>query len=284
VVTAADPVVEEIELAVLLEAVNRRYGHELREWEAARVRNRVRQLVADGHFSSISAFQERILRDDTWLDKLMTGLWSRPNRGMFADPAFWRTVRWKIVPLLRTWPTVRAWVGGCATGEDAWSLSVLLEEEGLGPRATVHATDLDEATVVRAREHMATPAELTAWEANYRLAGGLGSLASFFARAPAEAGAPPTGAALRRPVCDRIAWSRHVPGIEPSFNEFHLILFRNPFVWTDRRARERVGTLLRDSQVMFGFLCLDDAETLRAMPRGTWDLLDRELAIARRIA
>jgi chemotaxis protein methyltransferase CheR len=272
-----DAVIEDIELALLLEGVQRRYGLELREWEPTRVRNRVRQMVVEGEFSSISGFQEKLLRDDAWLDRLMTGLWSRPNRGMFADPAFWRTVRWKLIPLLRTWPTVRAWVAGCATGEEAWSLAVLFDEEGLGTRAVIHATDLNEATLDKARTTRATAAQIATWEGNYRLAGGLRSLAQCFDMAD--------GAGTLKPaLADRIAYSRHVPGIEPSFNEFHLILFRNPFVWTDRRARDRVGTLLRDSQVTFGFLCLDEADSMRCLPKGSFDLLDRDLAIARRVA
>jgi chemotaxis protein methyltransferase CheR len=271
------PDVEEIELSLLLEAVQRRYGHELRHWDAARVRDRVTNLVAEGQFSSISALQAMVLREESWLERLMSGIWSQPGRGMFADPPFWRALRWKILPVLRTWPTIRAWVAGCATGGDAWSLGVLFEEEGLGRRAVVHATDLDDAMLRVARESAAGPENVASWEANYRLSGGLRSLGSYFD----EEGGIST---LRPEVRDRIAYSRHVPGIEPSFNEFQLILFRNPFVWADSGARQRVGALLRESQVTFGFLCLDEPETLQCLPRGVWSLVDRKLAIARRVA
>ncbi len=271
-----EPAIEDIEVALLLEAVQRRYGHELRNWEAGRIRKRVQQVVSEGEFSSISALQEKILRDEVWLGRLMAGLWSQPNRGMFADPAFWRALRWKVIPFLRTWPTVRCWVAGCATGEDAWSLAVLLDEEGLGNRAVIHATDLDEAMMTGARAGTATPTQLSAWEANYRRSGGLGSLGQYFQEVEGVR-------TLRPPVSERIAYSRHVPAIEPSFNEFHLILFRNPFVWTERTAAQRVGTLLRDSQVRFGFLCVYDAATMRFLPRATWDLIDPDVAIARRI-
>ncbi|MBA2319933.1 MAG: hypothetical protein H0V89_02150 [Deltaproteobacteria bacterium] len=207
----------------------------------------------------------------------MAGIWSQPGRGMFADAPFWRALRWKIIPVLRTWPTVRAWVCGCGTGADAWALSVLFEEEGLARRAVVHATDLDESMLRHAREGIATKEEVGAWEANYRLSGGLGTLASFFQEGDG-------GMSMVDKVRDRIAYSRHVPGIEPSFNEFQLILFRNPFVWADSGARDRVGALLRESQVTFGFLCLDEIETLQCLPRGVWSIFDRKLAIARRVA
>jgi chemotaxis protein methyltransferase CheR len=271
-----DNVLDEIELDLLLEAVNRRYGYRLRDWEPGRVASRVAELVEEGRFSSISAFQEQILRDEKWMHRLIHGLWSQPDRGMFADPAFWRTLRWKIIPMLRTWPTIRAWVAGCGTGGEAWSLAVLFEEEGLGKRAVTHATDLDEPALTAARAGTASPAQLEAWEANYRLAGGLGNLTAWF-----DVDGPT--ASLRAPVRERVAFSRHVPAIEPSFNEFHLILFRNPFVWTSPTAREQVGALLRESQVTFGFLCLDDADTLQCLPRGVWSVVDRKLAIARRV-
>jgi chemotaxis protein methyltransferase CheR len=276
-VITRDSTVEDIELSLLLEGVQRRYGYELREWEPTRVAERVRQMTIEGGFTSISAFQETLLRDPVWLDRLMTGLWSRPNRGMFADPPFWRAVRWKLVPLLRTWPSVRVWVAGCATGEDAWSLAVLLDEEGLGTRAVIHATDINDLVLDVARTATASPAQLSAWEGNHRRAGGLQGLAECFERVDGKC-------TLKKRYRERIAWSRHVPGVEPSFNEFHLILFRNPFVWTERRARDRVGALLRDSQVTFGFLCLDSIESMRCLPKGSFDVLDRDLAIARRVA
>ena len=267
------PDVDDIELSLLLEGVQRRYGHELRHWDPTLVRARVGHLIETGGFSSISALQERVLRDDQWFEKLIDGIWSQPGRGMFGDPAFWRTLRWKIIPMLRTWPTVRAWVAGCATGADAWSLAVLFEEEGLSRRGVIHATDLDESLLKTARAGQATGEQVASWETNHRMSGGLGSLGAFF-----------EGGELAARARDRIAYSRHVPGIEPSFNEFQLILFRNPFVWTDGAARQRVGALLRDSQVTFGFLCLDDAETLNRLPHGVWEIIDRKLAIARRVA
>jgi chemotaxis protein methyltransferase CheR len=272
-----EPDIEEIELALLLDGVERRYGHRLRDWDATAVRTRVEEMVAEGGFASISAFQEQLLREDAWLARMMSGLWSRPNRGMFADAAFWRAIRWKIVPVLRTWPSIRVWVAGCATGEDAWSLAVMLEEESLGNRTVIHATDLDEAVLDEAREGWTSTEALRAWETSYRMAGGPRGLAGAFEEDGERA-------RLKAPYRERIAWSRHVPGIEPSFNEFHLILFRNPFVWADSRARERVGALLRESQVVFGFLCLDRPETLQCLPRETWSFVDRELAIARRVA
>jgi hypothetical protein len=138
----------------------------------------------------------------------------------------------------------------------------------------VQATDPEEAALALAREGRAGVAQLGSWAIDHRLSGGDDLLRYFEVEAD--------GAQLRPALLGRIGWARHLPGMDGAFNEFSLILFRNPFVWSGEAECRQVAALLRDSQARFGFLCVDDAATLRRLDG--WELVDGGLGIARRVA
>lgn len=199
---------------------------------------------------------------------------SRKRRGMFAEPLFWRTLRRQVLPALRSWPIVRVWVAGCASGEEVWSLAVMLDEEGLGGRARLLATDADEAVLEQARAGVVARADLAEWTRDHRLSGGDG-LERYFEVHEDRARLHP--ALLRH-----VGWGRHVPGVDAAFNEFSLIVFRHPWATSGEAARRKVVALLRESQARFGYLCVEDASTLRWLHG--WEPVDRAFGIVRRVA
>src|SRR5438105_6286130 len=141
---------EDLEVQLLLEAVYRRYGFDFREYAPASLRRRVKRRVKLEELPSISALQEQLLRDRDLMHRLLLDL-SINVTAMFRDPSFYLTFRGKVVPLLRTYPFVRVWVAGCSTGEEVYSLAMLLEEESLYERTRIYATDINEAVLERAR-------------------------------------------------------------------------------------------------------------------------------------
>ncbi|HEX7187061.1 MAG TPA: CheR family methyltransferase, partial [Actinomycetes bacterium] len=141
---------EAIEIALLLEGVQQHYGFDFRQYAKASLRRRLwRRVFAEG-LSTISGLQERVLHDRAAMERLLLDL-SINVTAMFRDPTFFRSFREKVVPLLRTYPFVRIWNAGCATGEETWSLAILLAEEGLADRVRIYATDINQAVIERAK-------------------------------------------------------------------------------------------------------------------------------------
>jgi chemotaxis protein methyltransferase CheR len=184
------------------------------------------------------------------LDKLMLRVTT-----LFRDPRFFRCVRERVVPVLRTYPYPRLWVAGCSTGQEALSLAILLREEGLYERCRIYATDINEAVLEQARNGLLPLDSLDEYQHNYRAAGGVRDLANYYTRGKSWAVIDPA-------VLERIAVFRHDLARDASFNEFHVIFCRNVLMYFDPALRDRVHQLFRDSLVRFGFLALGQSESL----------------------
>ena len=142
---------EDLELRLLLEAVFQYYGYDFREYARSSLKRRIWRRVTEEGLQTISGLQERVLHDPNCLDRLLLDL-SISVTSMFRDPTFYAALRTKIVPLLRTYPFIRVWNAGCATGEETYSLAILLNEEGLGDRTRIYATDINDVVLQSARE------------------------------------------------------------------------------------------------------------------------------------
>ena len=150
--------VEELELELLLEALHRQYGYDFRDYARTSLRRRIAKVMREESVNTISALQERVLHDPTAWDRFLQGL-SVNVSAMFRDPHFFLTFRRRVVPMLRTYPFIRIWQAGCSLGEEAYTLAILLEEQGLYDRSLIYATDINESTLRQAREGI-YPAEL----------------------------------------------------------------------------------------------------------------------------
>lgn len=270
------PDLEELETELLLDAVARRYGYDFRQYAAASLKRRLRRAMQEEEVRTLSALQERLLHDPQALTRFVSTL-SVHVTGMFRDPAVYKAIRNRVVPTLRTWPFVRIWHAGCSTGEEVYSLAVVLHEEGLLERCRIYATDLSEELLETARRGVYPLHAMRDYTAAYHRAGGQADFSEYY-RADA------THAILRDDLRRHVVFSQHNLVSDRSFNEFHLILCRNVMIYFDKDLRDRVHELLHESLVMFGVLVLGLRESLRFSPlHERYEVLDEALRLYRRV-
>src|ERR1041385_5414513 len=169
---------EEVEVQLLTEGIYRHYGFDFRDYSLPSMRRRIWKRVYAEGLSTISGLQEKVLHDPSCMERLLLDL-SINTTAMFRDPSFYLAFRQKIVPLLRTYPFVRIWHAGCSTGEEVYSMAILLQEEGLYDRCRIYATDMDEAVLKQAREGIFPIESERHFEANYKAAGGQKTLSEY---------------------------------------------------------------------------------------------------------
>ena len=252
---ALPPAVEDIEVALLLEGVYRQYGYDFRDYGMSSVRRRVRHLVREEGLETVSGLQEKVLHDPRCLQRFLLAL-SVNVTSMFRDPSFYKALRDRVVPLLRTYPKVRIWLAGCSTGEEAYSFAIVLEEEGLYDRCHIYATDMNEAVLQRAAAGEVPLRGMRENTANYIRSGGRRSFASFYSAVGDRAVLHPS---LRR----HIVFAQHNLVTDGTFNEFNVVLCRNVLIYFNRQLQDRVHRLFYESLVRFGFLALGAKETVQ---------------------
>lgn len=252
---------EDIEVGLLLEGIYRAYGFDFREYSRPSIRRRVIELMRAEKLGTVSAFQDRLLRDAACLDRFLLGL-SVHATAMFRDPSFYLTFRRKVVPLLRTYPTVQIWIAGCSTGEEVYSLAILLQEERLYDKCRIYATDISNAVLRRARDGIFPLSAMREYTINYHLAGGTHEFSDYYT---AQYGSVLFSPSLRK----NVLFSEHNLATDGSFNEFQVILCRNVMIYFNKDLQERVHNLLYDSLSMFGVFGLGNKESLKFTPRGS---------------
>jgi len=269
--------VEEIELELLLEGVSRHYGYDFRDYARTSIRRRVMKLMKDERLETISALQDRVLHDAAAWDRFLQGI-SVSVSAMFRDPHFFLAFRRRAIPVLRTYPFIRIWQAGCSLGEEAYSLAILLEEEGLYDRSLIYATDINESTLRKAREAIYPADLMQKYTQNYILAGGQRAFSEYYTARYEFA--------IIRPALQRnIVFSQHNLVSDGPFNEFNAILCRNVMIYFNRALQERTHALFHTSLSMFGVLGLGSRETLRFMPQEPcYVQLEPEEKLYRRIA
>jgi chemotaxis protein methyltransferase CheR len=250
--------VEAIELDLLLDAVFRLHGYDFRDYAKTSMRRRIANIMRREEVPTISALQDRVLHDSGTWDRFLNGI-SVNVSAMFRDPEFFLAFRQHAVPLLRTYPFIRIWQAGCSLGEEAYSLAILLEEEGLYDRSLIYATDINEVSLRQARDAI-YPAELMQkYTQNYVQAGGARSFSEYYTAR--------YDFAILRPTLQRnIVFSQHNLVSDAPFNEFNVILCRNVMIYFNRGLQERTHNLFHESLAMFGILGLGSRESLRFMP------------------
>jgi chemotaxis protein methyltransferase CheR len=250
--------VDEIELALLLEGVYRRYGFDFRGYAPASLRRRVwRRVQAEG-LSTISALQDKLLHDPASMERLLLDL-SINVTAMFRDPSFYIRFREKVVPLLRTYPFTRIWVAGCSTGEEVYSLAILLQEEAVYERTRIYATDINESVLERARAGVFPLEKMREYTQNYIKAGGARAFSEYYL-------AKYDGAQFQRSLVDNVVFAQHNLVSDRSFNEFNVIVCRNVMIYFDRTLQDRVHRLFYESLMTFGVLALGAKESIRFSP------------------
>jgi len=266
---------ERLEIDLLLEAIQRRYGYDFRGYAIASLRRRLWHRAYAENLRTLSGLQERILHEPACMDRLLLDL-SINVTEMFRDPTFYRSLRERVIPLLRTHPFIRVWNAGCSTGEESWSLAIALREEGLLERTRIYATDINDAALKRASCGVFPLERMQRYTENYLRAGGSEAFSSYYA-------ADGDGARFDPALGEGIVVAQHNLVTDGSFNEFHLIVCRNVMIYFGNELQEEVLQLFADSMTRDGILALGRKESIRrSRHAGDYEPLDEAEKIFRR--
>lgn len=267
---------EDIEIELLLDGLYRAYGFDFREYSRPSLKRRILELMRTEKLETVSTFQNRVLHDAACLDRLLLGL-SVHATAMFRDPSFYSTFRRQVVPLLRTYPTVQVWVAGCSTGEEVYSLAILLHEERLYDKCRIYATDISQAVLRKARDGIFPLAAMREYTSNYHQAGGAHEFSDYYT---AQYDSVIFSSALK----SNVVFSEHNLATDGSFNEFQVILCRNVMIYFNKDLQARVHNLLYDSLSMFGVFGLGNKESLKFTPRaGSYQHLNNHDKLYRKV-
>ena len=252
---APESQLERLELDLLFEAIFRHYGYDFRAYAISSLRRRVKKRMDAEGLRTVSALQDRVLHDADVMARLLRDL-SINVTAMFRDPSFFLAFREKVVPLLRTYPFIRVWHAGCSSGEEVYSMAILLKEEGLYDRSRIYATDINENIVKQAKSGIFPLASMQAYTANYLKAGGKRSFSEYYT-------AKYDAAIFDASLSEHVLFAQHDLVTDRSFAEFNVIICRNVLIYFDRNLKDKVLQLFSDSMVNFGLLALGKKESLK---------------------
>ena len=247
--------VEQIEIQLLLEGIFRHYGYDFRGYAPGSLKRRLWHRAIGEKVESISALQEKVLHDPDVMERLLLDL-SINVTSMFRDPTFYLAFRTKVVPLMRTYPFVRIWNVGCSTGEETYSLAILLKEEELYEKTRIYATDINDSVVERARQGAFPLEKMRDYTENYIRAGGTEEFSSYYTAAGEVARFDPA-------LGDHVVFAQHNLVTDAAFNVFNVIVCRNVMIYFGKALQDRVHELFHDSLETFGILALGHKESIR---------------------
>lgn len=252
---ASDIVNEDIEIRLLLEAIYQKYGYDYRNYSKEHVRRRILYRLAMSNLNSISEMQHRILYDKSYFHMVLRDL-SINVTEMFRDPSFYKAIREQVVPVLKTYPFIKVWHAGCATGEEVYSMAVLLKEEGLYDKSLIYATDINETVLKRAKEGIYSIENIKEYSYNYQKAGGKGSLSDYYI-------AKYDSVIFNKSLREKVIFADHNLVTDGVFGEMNLIVCRNVLIYFNKELQNRVMKLFYDSLCYGGFLGLGSKESIR---------------------
>ncbi len=245
---------EKLEIELLLEGIFRHYGLDFRNYNFSSVRRRIWHRIQLEKISSVTALLDKVLRDPQLMEKLFLDL-SINVTEMFRDPQFFKVFRTKVIPILKEIPVIRIWHAGCSTGEEAYSMAILLHEEGLYKKVKIYATDMNEHVILKARLGRFPLHKMQGYTSNYVASGGKKAFSEYYKVVSEEVEFHPF---LR----DIIVFAQHNLVTDSSFNEFHVIICRNVMIYFDRDLQDRVHHLMFESLSPSGFLGLGNRESI----------------------
>jgi chemotaxis protein methyltransferase CheR len=267
---------EAVETHLLMEGIFRHYGFDFRDYSLPSLKRRVWKRIYEEGLSTISGLQEKVLHDPSCMERLLLDL-SINTTAMFRDPSFYLAFRRQVVPLLRTYPFVRIWHAGCSTGEEVYSMAILLQEEGLYDRCRIYATDINESVLQKAKDGIFPIATMQENTANYIGAGGTGTFSEYYT-------ARYDYAIFRPSLRENVVFAQHNLVTDASFNHFNVIFCRNVLIYFNNTLQDRVQKLFLNSMEMFGILGLGRKETIRyTAVADHYDDIDRDERLYRRV-
>ena len=246
---------EQLEIQLLLEAIFRKYGYDFRNYAFAHTKRRLEHRRAHEGLRSFSEMQHRVIRDEPFFNKVLLDL-SINVTEMFRDPWFYQRVRDTVIPHLKTYPFIKVWHAGCSSGQEVYSMGILLEEEGVKDRVQIYATDFNERILEKAKLGIYPMDLVREYTANYQQSGGTRSFSDYYA-------ADYDNVVMKSFLKDKMLFSPHNLVTDGVFGEMNIIFCRNVLIYFNRELQNRVLQLFCDSLCPGGFLCLGSKESLR---------------------
>jgi chemotaxis protein methyltransferase CheR len=246
---------DEIEIALLLEAIHQKYHYDFRGYSSASIRRRLANAKERFDCRSYSLLQDRVLHEPAVFTELLSFLTVQVSE-MFRDPGYFRSIREHVVPYLRTYPSLKVWIAGCSAGEELYSMAILFREEGLEGRTMFYGTDINTNALRKAEKGMYALDQIPVFTKNHHLSGGKSSLSDYYTAAYGSA-------VFDKSLRDRAVFSDHSLVTDAVFAEVQLISCRNVLIYFDRELQDRAVGLFKDSLSRKGFLGLGSKESLR---------------------
>jgi chemotaxis protein methyltransferase CheR len=245
----------DLEITSLLEAFYYKYGYDFRQYSKAHIRRRIMSRMGLVGLNDVAQIQSKVLSDQTFANELLQDL-SITVTEMFRDQEFYRSIRENVIPILKTYPFIKIWHAGCATGQEAYSMAIVLKEEGLYDRTTIYATDFNQQALDRAKEGIFSKVMMDEYAVNYQLSGGRASFSDYFT-SNYDSGI------INQALKKNIVWANHNLVTDSVFAEVHMILCRNVLIYFDTNLQNKVQKLLYESLIPGGILGLGLKESLR---------------------
>lgn len=247
--------IENLETQLLLDAIYKRYGYDFSHYAASSFKRRIDHFLNETNHDRITEAIPRLLYDEAFFEELIQTL-SITVTEMFRDPFVYRTIRKKILPSLENLPFLKIWHAGCATGEEVYSMAILLKEAGIHDNFHIYATDFNDAALERAREGIYPLKHARTSTANYQKSGGTHTFSDYYQ-------SKYDSVIIRRNLKKNITFANHNLVTDSVFGEMNFIICRNVMIYFDRILQERVFNLFYDSLSTGGILCLGSKESLQ---------------------
>lgn len=246
---------EAIEIRLLLEAIHLKYGYDFRDYAKAHTKRRLKNRLERSQMDTYTQMTGRLIYDENFFNCLLMDLSINVTQ-MFRDPWFYRKVRKELIPRLKTYSFIKIWHAGCSTGQEVYSMSILLAEEGMKKRSQIYATDFNERILEKAKNGIYPLDVMKAYTANYQKSGGCREFSDYYT-------ADNKNVILRGFLKEKMLFSSHNLVTDRVFGEMHLIFCRNVLIYFNRKLQNRVVGLFYDSLVPGGYLCLGSKESLK---------------------
>lgn len=244
-----------LNLQEVLETIYQKYGYDFRQYSEAHIRRRIANRMILSELENYSEVISRINTDKDFADLLLQDL-SITVTQMFRDPLFYKSMRENVIPLLKTYPFIKIWHAGCATGEEVYSMSIILQEEGLYNKTIIYATDFNQAVLNKASEGIYSCNMMKEYTSNYQLSGGKESFSDYYSSRYDHA-------IMNQSLKKNIVWANHNLVTDNVFAEVHMIFCRNVLIYFNPMLQNKVQKLFYDSLISGGILCLGSKESLR---------------------
>lgn len=245
----------EIEVKLLIDAIYEKYSYDFRSYAMASVKRRLTTVLNRYEFKTVSSLQEKILHDPAFFMSVLQFL-TVPTSEMFRDPLYYKKVREEVIPVLKTYPSLKLWIAGCSTGEEIYSFAIILKEEGLLERTTIYATDINPISLKKAEEGIFSAEKIKEFESNYLASGGKVKFEDYYNSS--------YGSVLfNKDLKKNVVFADHSLATDSVFSEVQMVSCRNVMIYFNRDLQERALGLFRESLCRGGFLGLGSKETLR---------------------